>query len=68
MSWAVAIGLALAVFGAIAGLFRQPRAAWLVVLAALGFGLAGYATQASPGIASAPRNRRDLRARSRWSP
>jgi cytochrome c-type biogenesis protein CcmH len=55
MSWVVAILLALAAFAAIAGLFRQPRAAWTILFATLGFGLAGYATQASPGIASAPK-------------
>lgn len=55
MSWLVAIALALAAFAAVIVPFRQPRAAWPVVLAALGFGLAGYATQASPDIAAAPR-------------
>ena len=55
MSWVIAILLALAGFAAIAVLSGQKRAAWAVVLAALGFGLAGYATQASPGIKSAPK-------------
>lgn len=55
MSWAIAILLALAAFAAIAVLFKQPRGSWMVVLAALALGLAGYATQASPGIASAPK-------------
>lgn len=55
MSWIVAIALALAAFAAIALLFRLPRASWMVVLAALGFGLAGYAIQASPNLAGAPK-------------
>jgi cytochrome c-type biogenesis protein CcmH len=54
MSWVVAILLALAAFAAIAILFRQPRASWTLVLAVLAFGLAGYVTQASPGIDAAP--------------
>ena len=54
MTWIVAILLALAGFAAIALPFRQPRASWAVLAAALAFGLAGYAMQASPGIASAP--------------
>jgi len=55
MSWLVAIALALAAFGAVAYLTRAQRAVWMVVLAALGLGLAGYATQASPGLAGAPK-------------
>lgn len=55
MTWLVAILLALAAFALIAWPFRQPRAAWTIVLTALAFGLAGYATQASPNIAAAPK-------------
>jgi cytochrome c-type biogenesis protein CcmH len=55
MSWPIAILLALAAFGAVASLSGQPRAVWTVVLAALGFGLAGYALQASPNLAAAPK-------------
>lgn len=62
MSWLAAILLALAAFAAVVFLFRQPRSAWSIVLAALGFGLAGYATQASPGIEAAPKQ--GVRARS----
>lgn len=56
MTWLVAILLALAAFAAIAGPFKQARPAWAVVLTALAFGLAGYATQASPNIAAAPKH------------
>jgi cytochrome c-type biogenesis protein CcmH len=55
MTWLVAVLLALAAFAVIAWPFKQPRAAWTIVLAALTFGLAGYATQASPDVPSAPK-------------
>jgi cytochrome c-type biogenesis protein CcmH len=54
MSWLVPISLALAAFAAIAFAFRVPPKLWPVALAALGLGLAGYATQASPGLPGAP--------------
>jgi len=53
MTWLFAIILAAFVFAAMVFLFKLPRASWLVVAAALAFGLAGYATQATPGLASA---------------
>lgn len=55
MTWVIVILLALAAFAAIVLLSKQLRAVWAVVLATLAFGLAGYATQASPGVASAPK-------------
>jgi len=54
MSWVIAIFLALAAFAVLAFVFRQPRGNWTVLLAALAFGLAGFATQASPGLPGAP--------------
>jgi cytochrome c-type biogenesis protein CcmH len=54
MSWAIAIALALAAFAAIAFGLRAPRQAWATLGAALAFGLAGYALQASPGLPGAP--------------
>lgn len=54
MSWIAAILLAVLCFGAIVVTFRLPRKAWAVLLAALSLGLAGYATQASPGLPGAP--------------
>ena len=54
MSWALAIGLAIAAFMAMAFVLRLPQAARTSVLAALALGLAGYATQGSPDLAGAP--------------
>jgi cytochrome c-type biogenesis protein CcmH len=54
MSWVVAIALAVIAFAAIAFGLRTPRSAWMTVGAALAFGLAGYALQASPGVSAAP--------------
>lgn len=54
MSWVLAIGLALAAFGAMAFALRLPRAAWTSALAALALGLAGYAAQGKPDLAGAP--------------
>lgn len=54
MSWALAIGLAIAAFVTMAFVLRLPKAAWTSVLAALALGLAGYATQGSPDLAGAP--------------
>jgi cytochrome c-type biogenesis protein CcmH len=59
MSWLYAIILALAAFAAMALPFRLPRKSWLILLAALTFGLAGYATQASPGVQGAPKSAQD---------
>lgn len=53
MSWVQVILLALAAFAAMAFVFRAPRAGWEVIGAALLLGVAGYATQASPGLPGA---------------
>lgn len=54
MSWALAIALALLGFATAAFVLRVPKAAWPTLGAALAFGLAGYALQASPGVPGAP--------------
>lgn len=55
MSWLPAIALAGALFLVAAFALRLPRAGWAAFGAALLFGLAGYAFQASPGMPSAPK-------------
>jgi len=55
MTWAIVIGLALAVFAAMVLIFRLPRQAWEVIGAALLLGVAGYAFQGSPGQPGAPK-------------
>lgn len=55
MSWLPAIALAAALFLFAAFALRLPRGAWTAFASALGFGLAGYAFQAQPGLPSAPR-------------
>lgn len=54
MTWIVAIVLAIAAFAIGAFVLRLPRRAWTALAAALGFGLAGYALQAHPGLAGSP--------------
>ena len=54
MSWLAAIILALLAFGLAIIAFRPARALWSGLAAALALGLAGYAWQASPGLAAAP--------------
>ena len=54
MIWIAVILLAALCFAAIVVTFRLTRKAWAVLLAALSLGLAGYATQASPGLPGAP--------------
>lgn len=54
MNWAIAIALAVASFAVLALVLRTPRQAWTTLGAALAFGLAGYAMQASPGVPGAP--------------
>ena len=56
MSWVIAILLALAAFALGAFAFRLPRATWTILLAAMALGLTGYALQANPGLAGAPRD------------
>jgi cytochrome c-type biogenesis protein CcmH len=49
------MALALIAFGAIAFACKVPRQSWTTVAAALVLGLAGYAMQASPDFAGAPK-------------
>jgi cytochrome c-type biogenesis protein CcmH len=53
--WLAVAALALTAFAFAAFVLRLPRAAWNLFGAVLLFGLAGYAWQGSPGLASAPR-------------
>ncbi len=55
MSWLPVIMLGGALFLIAAFALRLPRAGWAAFGAALLFGLAGYAFQASPGLPSAPK-------------
>ena len=54
MIWVAITALALAGFAFGALLLRAERGTWTLFAAALVFGLAGYAWQGSPGLASAP--------------
>lgn len=56
MTWVVIIGLAAATFAIAAFGFGLSRGLWTSLAAALGFGLAGYALQASPDMAAAPKS------------
>lgn len=55
MTWIVVIALAVASFAIAAFGFGLARSLWTSLAAALGFGLAGYAMQASPDMPAAPR-------------
>ena len=55
MAWALAIVLAAVALALLIRLGRAPRAAWEVIAAALIFGLAGFAFQARPDLAGAPK-------------
>lgn len=55
MTWAWVIGLALAAFVVLAFLLKAPRKGWEAIGAALALGLAGFAMQASPNQAGAPK-------------
>lgn len=62
MTWLVVIALAVATFAvAILG-FGLSRGLWTSLAAALGFGLAGYALQASPEMPSSPKSSADAAA------
>ncbi len=61
MTWILAILVALASFGAAVAFFRLKRALWTSLLAALAFGLAGYAMQASPGLPASPKSPEEAR-------
>ena len=54
MTWIAVIALALIAFGVAALGFGLARGLWTSLAAALGFGLAGYALQASPDMPSSP--------------
>ncbi len=56
MIWMAVILLAAACFAAFAFIFNVPKPAWSATAAMLALGLAGYASQASPGLPSAPRS------------
>lgn len=66
MIWILAILLALAAFAVAVFLFRLERATWSSLLAALAFGLAGYALQASPDIEGAPKSARGGESGDQW--
>lgn len=55
MSWVMVLGLALVVFGVLTAVMRLPRAGWEPVGAALMLGIAGFAWQARPEQAGAPK-------------
>lgn len=54
MTWLAAIALAMIAFAIAAFAFRLSRGLWASLAAALTFGLAGYALQASPDLPSSP--------------
>jgi cytochrome c-type biogenesis protein CcmH len=56
MTWVWVIGLAAATFVVLAWLLKAPRKGWEAIGAALALGLAGFAMQASPNQAGAPKD------------
>ena len=60
MTWAVVIALALIAFAIAVFGFGISRRLWTSLAAVLGFGLAGYALQASPELPSSPTSAADL--------
>lgn len=56
MTWIAVIALALLAFALAAFAFKLDKGLWSSLAAALGFGLAGYALQASPDMPSAPKS------------
>ncbi len=58
MTWVAAVLLALLAFAIAAAVFRVGKPLWTSLAAALAFGLAGYALQASPNLPSAPKEAR----------
>lgn len=56
MTWIAVIVLALLAFAIAAFLFKLDKGLWTSLAAALGFGLAGYALQASPDMPAAPKS------------
>lgn len=61
MIWFIAILVALVAFAAAVAFFRIKRSLWMSFLAALAFGLAGYAMQASPDLPGSPKAPEDAR-------
>ena len=55
MTWILVIALAIVTFAIAAFGFGLSRSLWTSMAAALGFGLAGYAMQASPDMPAAPK-------------
>ena len=55
MTWLIAALLAVASFVAIALMLKAPRGGWEAIAAALVFGIAGYALQATPSLPGAPK-------------
>ncbi len=60
MTWIIVISLALIAFALAVFGFRISRGLWTSLAAVLGFGLAGYALQASPELPSSPTSATDL--------
>lgn len=56
MSWIIALGLAASCLAVMLFVFKVPRSGWEAVGAALLLGIAGFATQASPGQPGAPKS------------
>lgn len=56
MTWIAVIVLAVLTFAVAAFAFRLNKGLWTSLAAALGFGLAGYALQASPELPAAPKS------------
>lgn len=67
MSWVLVLPLALAAFALAVWTFRLERALWTTLLAALAFGLAGYALQAHPDLTGAPRPAAAADRQSQWA-
>ena len=57
--WITAAALAALAFALVALPLRAPRVTWTAILAALVFGLAGYALQGRPDLAGSPREARE---------
>ncbi|CCA92329.1 tetratricopeptide repeat protein [Novosphingobium sp. PP1Y] len=55
MTWVLVVVLAVVAFVAIAFVLKAPRSGWEAIAAALVLGIAGYASQASPGLPAAPK-------------
>lgn len=59
MTWVFALLLALVAFVVAVFVLRAPRKSWEAIGAALLFGVAGYAFQASPRVSAAPKQARE---------